>query len=296
MIERLADPAEARAWCAERRESGASVGFVPTMGALHIGHLSLVERAVAENDFACVSVFVNPLQFDDPSDLECYPRDFEGDARLLEGVGCAMVFTGTLEQFFPGELSADGALASARLVDPGPAAEGLEGACRSGHFGGVATIVERLFEVVEPERAYFGRKDYQQALVIADLARRRGGPRVIVCDIVRESSGLACSSRNALLTDGERERAVCLSRSLETVDAAWREGARDAALLGALLRENLERVGVEVEYAELRDPERWSAAAPLGELERAVALVAARVGGVRLIDNRVLGVGGDGRG
>lgn len=295
MIERLADPERARAWCAERRARGVSVGFVPTMGALHVGHLSLVERAVAENDEACVSVFVNPLQFDDQRDLKRYPRDLEGDTRLLETAGAAMVFTGTLDQFFPGELAPDGGLPPECLVDPGPAAEGLEGACRPGHFEGVATIVERLFDVVAPERAYFGRKDYQQALVIADLAARRGGPRVVVCDIVREPSGLACSSRNALLGADDRERAACLSRSLEAVDAAWCEGVRDLAALAALLREGLECDGVEVEYAELRDSEAWSAGAPAGDLERAVALVAARVGGVRLIDNRELGARGDGR-
>ncbi|MDP6538170.1 MAG: pantoate--beta-alanine ligase [Planctomycetota bacterium] len=292
MIELLDSPAEARAWCALRRERGERIGFVPTMGALHVGHLSLVERAVAENDAVCVSVFVNPLQFDDPRDLERYPRDLEGDARLLEGAGAAMVFTGTLAQFFPGELAADGSLAPERLVDPGPAAAGLEGAFRTGHFEGVATIVARLFDLVEPARVYFGRKDYQQALVVDDLARRRGGPRVVVCDIVREPTGLACSSRNALLSEAGRARAACLSRSLEAVDAAWREGARDAEELAALLREGLARDGVELDYAELRDPLAWSAEAPTGLLERAVALVAARVDGVRLIDNLELGAGG----
>ncbi|TDJ67977.1 MAG: 2-amino-4-hydroxy-6-hydroxymethyldihydropteridine diphosphokinase, partial [Planctomycetota bacterium] len=160
-IERLETPAEAREWCAAQRSAQRSIGFVPTMGALHEGHLTLVRRAVLENDVACVSVFVNPLQFDDARDLERYPRDFERDAAKLAGVDCAMVFTGTLAQFFPGELDARGALPPERVLDPGPRAEGLEGEHRPGHFAGVATIVDRLFDVVAPDRAYFGRKDFQ---------------------------------------------------------------------------------------------------------------------------------------
>ena len=186
MITRLDTPQEAREWCAAARRP---LGFIPTMGALHEGHLSLVRAALDECAACVVSVFVNPLQFDDPGDLERYPRDLDTDARLLEEVGGDMVFTGTLAGFFPDEL-VDGALPPARLVDPGPAARGLEGALRAGHFAGVATIVDRLFDVVIPDRAYFGRKDLQQCLVVRDLAARRGDPEVVTCSTAREDDGV----------------------------------------------------------------------------------------------------------
>jgi len=285
---RLASPDEAQRWCAAARARGARPGFVPTMGALHEGHLELVRRALEECSVAVVSVFVNPLQFDDPSDLARYPRDFDGDARLLAEVGASMVFTGTLEQFFPGELDEAGRLPAARLVDPGPAALGLEGEHRPGHFAGVATIVDRLFDVVRPERAYFGRKDYQQCLVVRDLAERRGAPLVVPCPTVREPSGLALSSRNRRLSPEWRAEALAIPRALADARAAWVAGERDAARLTSVLAEGLERSRLAVEYAELRDPREWSARAPGGRLERAVALVAARAGEVRLIDNREL--------
>ena len=279
-IERLHDPEAARRWARATRAAGRSIGFVPTMGALHAGHLTLVERAARENDAACVSVFVNPLQFDDPDDLARYPRDFEGDARLLERSGCALVFTGTLAQFFP---EADGPQGIA-LRDPGPAAEGLEGAQRPGHFAGVATIVARLFELVRPTRAYFGAKDFQQTLVVRDLARTLGGPEIVVCPTSRDADGLARSSRNARLPPAARERALVLAGALRAARAAWRAGERDAARLREVLSSALARPGIELEYAVVVDPEAWGAQVA-GPLVRARALVAARVGGVRLIDN-----------
>jgi len=293
VIERLDDPDAAREWCARERAAGRALGFVPTMGALHAGHLALVRSAIAANERACVSVFVNPLQFDDPADLRRCPRDLEADTSALAELGAHMVFTGTLAQFFPGRLDAGGTLPPGELVDPGPAAVGLEGTFRPGHFQGVATIVARLFDVVRPERAYFGRKDFQQCLVVRDLARRRGGPAIVVCPTEREPSGLARSSRNELLAPRERERAAGIFAALRRARRAWREGLRDGAELERGLREDLQRAGLEVEYAELRDPERWELGRPPGVLERAVALVAARVGGVRLIDNCVLHEPGD---
>ena len=287
-IVRLTSPREAGRWCEARRGAGCTLGFVPTMGALHEGHLELVRRAVGENDGVCVSVFVNPLQFDDARDLEAYPRDPDGDAAKLAEAGAAMVFTGTLAQFFPDELDAHGRLPAERLLDPGPAARGLEGDHRPGHFAGVATIVDRLFDVVAPDRAYFGWKDFQQCLVVRALARRRGGPRVVFRPTVREPSGLARSSRNALLTDEWRAEALSLSRALAAAQAAWDAGARDSEELRAALRNVLEPTRLDVEYAAVRDPERWTATEPTAPLERAVALVAARAGAVRLIDNRWL--------
>ncbi len=287
-IVRLGNVKEAREWCHKTRAQGRSLGFVATMGALHEGHLTLVQRALEENDSVCVSVFVNPLQFGEASDLENYPRDFDGDARLLEEAGAAMVFTGTLAQFFEGELDEQGGLPSERLIQPGAWARGLEGTYRIGHFDGVATIVDRLFDVVVPDRAYFGQKDYQQANLIADLAQRRGGPEVVVCSTSREASGLARSSRNTRLNAEQLELATCISRGLFAAARLWQAGERDAERLTASLRGPLVQPGLLVEYAELRDPLRWSDEPPSGALERAVALVAVRIGEVRLIDNFVL--------
>lgn len=293
MILSLDDPRAAGEWCRAQRAAGRSLGFVPTMGALHAGHLELVRRALRETERVCVSVFVNPLQFDDPRDLERYPRDLARDVRLLEDAGCPMVFTGTLAQFFPGELDASGALPPERRVDPGPFAEGLEGERRPGHFAGVATIVERLFETVEPDAAYFGAKDFQQCLVVRDLALRRGGPRVVVCPTVREPSGLARSSRNALLDPALAPAAPRLFAALRAGEAAWSEGLREPVELRARMVAHLSGSGLELEYLELRDPLAWSATPPTGRLERAVALAAARLGGVRLIDNHPLDAASD---
>ncbi|MEQ1894350.1 MAG: pantoate--beta-alanine ligase, partial [Planctomycetota bacterium] len=262
------------------RARGATLGFVPTMGALHEGHLSLVTRARAENELVCVSVFVNPLQFDDPHDFERYPRDLEADAHLLARGGAAMVFGGTLAQFFS-ELP-PGAEVPRRT--PGPSARGLEGAFRPGHFAGVATICARLFELLRPTRAYFGAKDFQQCLVVGELARELGFPRIVVCPTSRDPDGLARSSRNQLLAPEERSEALWLSRALFAARAAWRAGEREGAALEALLARELARGRLTPEYAVVRDP-RALAEVPAGPLVQARALIAARVGRVRLIDN-----------
>ena len=280
MITTFSDPCAAAHWCATMHEQGNGLGFVPTMGALHEGHLGLVRRAAAENDGVCVSIFVNPLQFDEARDFERYPRDFERDARLLAEAGAQMAFTGTLEGFFPGGKPA--------LEAPGPCAEGLEGALRPGHFAGVATIVRRLFELVRPARAYFGQKDFQQTLVVRDLARRLGFPPVTVCPTAREPDGLARSSRNVFLAPAERAQAAAIPRALEALAQRWRAGERAPAELSRALREALARPEFALDYATVRDPERWSADEPRQPLERAVALVALRLGSVRLIDNRAL--------
>lgn len=285
-IEELRDVEAARRWCREVRRRGLTLGLVPTMGALHEGHLSLVRRAVEENRRVCASIFVNPLQFDDPRDFARYPHDFEGDARALDSAGCHMVFTGTLAGFFPDVPGASSATIPRR--DPGPLALGLEGEHRPGHFAGVATICARLFEVVAPEAAYFGEKDYQQTLVVRDLAAALGGPRIVVCPTSREPDGLARSSRNALLSPPERARALALSRALFAARRAWTAGVRDVARLRAVLLAELEQPGIEVEYAEVRDGRDWSAPRPGGLPAAPRALVAARVGRVRLIDNLAL--------
>lgn len=277
-MNRFDSPQAAREWCRAESQSGRSLGFVPTMGALHAGHLGLVRRAVAENDVACVSIFVNPLQFGDREDFENYPRHFERDAELLESAGCAMVFRGTPADFFP---EGDDLLRE----DPGPAALGLEGEHRPGHFEGVATVVKRLFEFVQPSHAYFGEKDFQQLLVIRDLAARMKGPAIVGCPIHREASGLASSSRNERLSPAERERATCISAGLFAARECWQSGERNAERLLRELRKRASNGVVELEYAELRDPLNWSGGPLTGTLERAQALVAATLGKVRLIDN-----------
>lgn len=288
-MQRLTEVSSAQAWCRARRARGESLGFVPTMGFLHEGHLALIEQAAKDNDQVCVSIFVNPLQFDDPADLERYPRDLEGDASKLEGAGCAMVFGGTLEEFFPGQLDERGRLLPEYRVDPGMSALGLEGEHRPGHFEGVATIVRRLFEVVEPQRAYFGAKDYQQGLVVADIARRLGGPQVHVLPTVREASGLALSSRNARLGAAGLEQGLFLSRALFAARDLWRQGEREAGALAGRMHAVLAESELEVEYAAVRDPQQWSSEEPQAALSQAVALIAAKAQGengpVRLIDN-----------
>lgn len=291
-VKQITNVAEAREWCSSVRTSGVQLGFVPTMGSLHAGHLELVRQAAAENGAACVSIFVNPLQFNDPKDLERYPRDFAKDAELLDQAGCTMVFTGTLPEFFPIELDANGHLHSDYLRDPGLGAEGLEGETRPGHFAGVATIVDRLFDVVEPDRAYFGAKDFQQTLVVRDLARRRGGPRIIVHPTVREESGLAMSSRNSLLGPEGRAQGMFLSRALYAAKGAWNAGERRPRALSRLMAGVMMEGELQIEYSAVRDPEAWAPGDSEGALERGIALVAARVKGttgtVRLLDNLLL--------
>ena len=289
-IEVLTSVTEAERFAERLRTRGQRLGLVPTMGALHAGHLSLVRRAVAECGAACVSVFVNPLQFDQAGDLKHYPRDFEGDVRLRAAADCDMVFTGELADFFPADAARAKSLgqefspAHVQLDDPGPAAEGLEGEHRAGHFAGVATICRRLFEVIEPDRAYFGQKDFQQTLVVQQVAARRGAPQIVVAPTVREPSGLALSSRNTRLRPQDREAAGLLSQALHAAWKAWSEGERDRLALEQVMANRLR--GVEVEYAAVRDPEQF-AASP-ARLERGQALVAAQVGPVRLIDNHRL--------
>jgi pantoate--beta-alanine ligase len=284
----LDNPSAAREWCALQREQGRSLGFVATMGALHSGHMSLVRRAAAENDLVAVSVFVNPLQFNDPGDLDGYPRDLEGDRALVAGAGGSMLFAGSLEEFFSGKVIQDGGLESSAMVDPGSGAEGLEGEFRPGHFAGVATIVKRLFEVTQPTRAYFGLKDFQQCLVVRDLALALGRPEVVLCPTVREQDGLALSSRNLLLSDEWRAQAPRIHQALRATRDLWQQGQREASILGACLVEGLADSPLEVQYAAVRDSLNWTRAEPEGPLVQAVGLVAAKAGEVRLIDNLLL--------
>jgi len=277
----LATPQQAKDWCEAERAAGHGLGYVPTMGALHEGHLSLIRRAVDESDSSCVSIFVNPLQFNDVNDFERYPRDLAHDRRRLEQMRVSMCFVGTLTDFFPGASAVD----EVALLDPGPFAAGLEGEHRPGHLQGVCTIVDRLFRTVGPCRAYFGEKDFQQTLVVRDLAKHLGYPDVVVCSTIREPSGFALSSRNVLLNKSQKRLATCLYAALMEARHAWEDGERDARVLRDTMHRTLDRPGISLDYAEVRDPEAWGVESPQGPMVRAQALIAVTIGGVRLIDN-----------
>lgn len=278
---------ELRAALAERRAAGSRVGLVPTMGALHEGHLSLVRAARAENEAVVISVFVNPAQFDDASDLAAYPRQLERDAEIAAEAGVDLLFAPDAAEMYP-----EG-FATVVHVE-GALTETLEGAARGGsHFDGVATIVAKLLLAGLPDAAYFGRKDAQQLLVVQRMvADLRIPTRVVACPTSRDPDGLARSSRNARLSAAERLRALAIPRALDAAAAAAAAGERDAAALRALATETLRGAGIEAEYVALV---RADSLAPLERLEDAALLaVAARVGEVRLIDNGVLrAAGGD---
>ena len=260
----------------------ASIGFVPTMGALHKGHASLIERAVRENDLAVVSIFVNPTQFGPHEDFEAYPRDESADLSICERLGAAMVFAPTVDEMYPA--------GDATRVQPGPIAARLEGAARPGHFAGVATVVTKLFAIVRPDVAYFGQKDFQQLRVVQTMSRDlRLGVRVAGCPIVRDADGLAMSSRNRYLSADDRRAALALSRALLGASEDWSRGERDPAKLRDRVRRDTAVPGIALEYVSVADP------LTLDELERpserVVISLAARVGQARLIDNVLLGIG-----
>ena len=198
---------ELKSYLAEEKRNNKQIGFVPTMGALHDGHLSLVERCVKENDVCVVSVFVNPTQFNDKHDLETYPRTLDKDCTLLEPVGCDYVFAPSAEEMYPEP--------DTRTFDFGTVSAVMEGARRPGHFNGVCQIVSKLFDAVKPHRAYFGEKDFQQLAIIREMVRQmKFDLENVGCPIVREEDGLALSSRNARLSSDERENALNISRTL----------------------------------------------------------------------------------
>lgn len=279
-----ADPASVRAEVLAARAAGRRVGFVPTMGALHDGHLALVDRAAAECDDVAVSIFVNPTQFGPGEDFERYPRPLATDLAALASRRVRWVLVPPVEAIYP-------AGDATRIVVEGPAL-GFEGEVRPGHFTGVATVVFRLLQAVPADVAYFGAKDWQQTLVVKRMVRDLGVPvEIVVCPTVRERDGLAMSSRNAYLAPADRRRAVALSESLTTATTGWAAG-RPAAEIAASMRATLEAAGVVVDYATVVDAESLAAAV---DGRAAVALVAGRLGATRLIDNRLLPARGSGR-
>jgi pantoate--beta-alanine ligase len=276
-MERVVSIEEVRGALARPRLEGRTIGFVPTMGALHEGHLSLVRESLRRTDVTVVSVFVNPTQFGPGEDFDAYPRDLEADAALLAAEGIDVLFEPTVAVMYP-----PGAVT---IVDPGPLGEVLCGAARPGHFTGVATVVVKLLDIVGPDIAFFGDKDYQQLIVIRSVVRDLDIPsRVEGRPIVRERDGLALSSRNRYLSRPQRSAATVLYRALSAARDEAVAGEMDAATLEQGMRRMVgAQAGVELEYATIVDAETL---APLTRLDRrARALVAARVGTARLIDN-----------
>ena len=261
----------------KQKAAGKTVGLVPTMGALHAGHASLVERCVSQNDITVVSIFVNPTQFNDKNDLEKYPRTFEADSELLEKCGATYVFAPSVAEMYPQP--------DTRQFSYPPLDTVMEGAFRPGHFNGVCQIVTKLFDAVQPHRAYFGEKDFQQLAIIREMVRQLGlSLEIVGCPIVREDDGLALSSRNALLTPEQRHTALVISRTL----FASVEYAKDHSL--AETKQMVEQAiadteGLELEYYEIVDGHTLQPVSSWDDADYIVGCITVYCGKVRLIDN-----------
>lgn len=271
---------ELRKAVAEAKEAGKSIGLVPTMGALHAGHMALVERARRENDYVVVSVFVNPTQFNNPDDLAKYPRTEEADARLLQDAGVDVAFMPDVEAVYGGK-------PDTRIFDLGPVAEVMEGAMRPGHFNGVAQIVSRLFMWSEPTRAYFGEKDFQQIAVIRRMAQLEGLDNIdiVACPIVREPDGLAMSSRNVRLTKQQRAEAPVIHRVLQESIEEKKAGKSVDEVIASVISKLNVIPGVLVEYYNIVNPSTMQSVVDWNEVEHPVGCITVYFGDVRLIDN-----------
>ena len=268
---------ELRQELAQLREAGKGIGFVPTMGALHQGHASLVKRAVEENDASVVSVFVNPTQFNDKNDLKNYPRDLQADCELLEAIGTTIVFAPEVEEMYPEP--------DTRTFGFAPLDTVMEGACRPGHFNGVAQIVSKLFYAVEPDKAYFGEKDFQQLAIIRAMVKQLNiDVEIVGCPIVRETDGLALSSRNMLLTAEERERAVKISQTLfKSLEIA---GNNSLAYTKAYVEDAMNSTeGFRLEYYQIVDGNTLQPIENWEDSSYIVGCIALFCGNIRLIDN-----------
>jgi pantoate--beta-alanine ligase len=269
-----------RAACRAARRGGRRLGFVPTMGALHEGHLSLVRAALGSCQAVAASIFVNPTQFGPGEDLAKYPRSFERDRDLLASAGVELLFAPSVEEMYPA--------GGVTWVTVDELSDKLDGRSRPGHFRGVTTVVAKLFHVIEPDVAFFGQKDAAQLAIVRRMARDLSFPvKIVACPIVREADGLAMSSRNAFLNARERTQAVVLQRALARVKKSWEAGEHDAAKLLAVGREEVAgEKSVHLDYLEIVDPDSLD---PVGNVgDRALVAVAAFVGSTRLIDNILL--------
>ncbi len=261
----------------ERKQQGKSVGFVPTMGAIHQGHVSLISNSVKDNDITVVSIFVNPTQFNDSNDLKNYPRTLESDLKLIESAGCDIVFTPTEKEMYPET--------DTRQFDFGGLDKTMEGAHRPGHFNGVAQIVTRLFDIVMPQRAYFGEKDFQQLAIIKKITSDYNYPiEIVPCPIVREKDGLAMSSRNKLLNNEQRKHAVLISKIL--FQAQNLSGKLSVKEVKDWVTENIKKDPfLKIEYFEIVDAEKLRFVNSWEEPGIKMGCIATRVGNIRLIDN-----------
>ena len=277
---------ELRSYLASQRY-GRTIGLVPTMGALHRGHISLIKRAIAENDLVVVSIFVNPLQFNPTEDLQNYPRQLEQDCQECQRLGVSVVFAPTAEEIgIAGDT--DSQAMTTTVVPPAKMTSVLCGQFRPGHFTGVGTIVSKLFNIVQPNRAYFGKKDAQQLAIIHCLVKELNFPVEIVdCDIVRETSGLALSSRNQYLTPGEKKQAAKIYRSLQQAEQKFKTGEKDAKTLIKLVQKQLASVPeIKIEYVELVDCQTLQ---PLEKVKtKGLLAIAVYINSTRLIDNIML--------
>ncbi|HBL72493.1 MAG TPA: pantoate--beta-alanine ligase [Bacteroidales bacterium] len=261
------------------RQKGRTIGFVPTMGALHQGHISLIERCVAENNACVASVFVNPTQFNDPKDLETYPRTPETDAHMLEQAGCDYLFMPSVEEMYP--------TPDTRQFSFGTLETVMEGAYRPGHFNGVAQVVSRLFELVKPDKAYFGEKDFQQLAIIRAMVTQLGLPiDIVACPIVREADGLAMSSRNKRLTAEQREKAPLIADILLKSRTFASDNSVDATI-GYISERLRPEDGFKLDYMAIVDGRTLQAVKDWAETDYIVGCVAVFCGPVRLIDNIV---------
>jgi pantoate--beta-alanine ligase len=278
---------EMRSACREAKRGGKRLGFVPTMGALHEGHLSLVRAAKASCDAVAASIFVNPLQFGPREDLQKYPRDFDRDRALLEKESVELLFAPSVEEMYP-----PGAIT---WVEVEGLSDRLDGRSRPGHFRGVTTVVAKLFHIVEPDAAFFGQKDAAQLAIIRRMVRDLNFPvEIIAGPIVREADGLAMSSRNTYLNPQQRKQALVLHRSLLRVKKLWGGGERDASTLIAAGQDEVARENsVRLDYFEIVDADTVESTADVAD--GALVAVAALVGATRLIDNVVLGAPGGAR-
>ncbi|MGN0032714.1 MAG: pantoate--beta-alanine ligase [Candidatus Limimorpha sp.] len=260
-----------------KRDSGYTIGLVPTMGALHDGHLSLIKRAKKENDIVVASVFVNPVQFNNPVDLEKYPRTPEKDVSLLDSVGCDVVFMPSVEEMYPIKVE--------EHYDFGEIERVMEGACRPGHFNGVGIVVHKLFDIVQADKAYFGEKDFQQQAIIRKLVNDYNiRIEIVPCDIVRESDGLAMSSRNMRLNNEERAIAPMIFKILQDTVTKYKTMSPDEMKQYALKKYS-EIKEFDVEYVEIADETTLQSIRNWSDSEHARIFVALQLGQVRLIDN-----------
>lgn len=268
---------EATSFLQSKKKSGQKIGFVPTMGALHQGHLELMKKAKKENDLLVVSIFVNPIQFNNPADLEKYPRDLEKDKALLEEVGCDVLFVPEVSEMYPEKVT--------KQFNFGNLEKVMEGAFRPGHFNGVAVVVEKLFDIVKPDKAYFGEKDFQQLAIIQRMVVLEEVPvQIVPCQTIREKDGLAMSSRNERLTKAERKIAPFIAQILTEAKSKMSSLSPNEI---RLLVENKfrDQPEFELEYFEIADDKTLQPTFNWSESQGIVGFIAAYLGKVRLIDN-----------